>query len=202
MLSSWVISSFDGRSIMQAQQTGPSHARFFLAIILVFGSTVALLAQSTSESPESARTADFEATAKSATAAREAGPADEAIGEYRRALEIHPGWEEGWWYLGTMLYDGDRYSEAIAAFHKLVELVPSAGPAWNFLGLCEFETKDYGNSLEHLEKGLALGGADDPETGRVSKYHLALLLIRSGESDPAATLLTSPFGQSELPAPI
>src|SRR6202035_1011145 len=110
---------------------------------------------------------NFEVVAKSATAAREAGRADEAIRRYGRALETNSGWEEGWWYLGTLLYDADRYSEAIPAFQKLVGLVPNAGPAWNFLGLCEFETKDYANSLAHLEKGLTLGDADDPETARV-----------------------------------
>jgi tetratricopeptide (TPR) repeat protein len=186
---------------MQVQQTGLSHARFFLAIILVYWSTVAVLAQSSSASQRDAGTADFEAVAKSAAAAQEAGQVDEAIQEYRRALEMNPGWGEGWWNLGTLLYEGDRYPEAIPAFKKVVELVPSAGPAWNFLGLCEFETKDYANSLEHLGKGLALGD-DDPELARVSKYHLALLLIRSGKSDQAASLLASTFGQSEPPPQI
>jgi tetratricopeptide (TPR) repeat protein len=187
---------------MQVRQTGLSHPRFFLAIILLSWPTVAVYGQSSSASQEDAWTADFAAVAKSATAAREAGQAEEAIREYRRAVKISPSWEEGWWYLGTLLYDGDRYSEAIPALQKLVELVPSAGPGWNFLGLCEFETKDYGNSLKHLEKGLALGDGDDPEIARVSKYHLALLLLRSGESDQAATLLASTFGQSEMPAQI
>jgi tetratricopeptide (TPR) repeat protein len=187
---------------MQVQLTTPSHPRFFLAIVLVCWSTVVVFGQSSTSSQENAGTEDFEAVAKSATAAREAGHADEAIQEYRHALEINPRWEEGWWYLGTLLYDTDRYSEAIPAFQKLVELVPGAGPAWDFLGLCEFETKDYGNSLEHLKKGLALGDADDPDTARVAKYHLALLLIRSGESDQAATLLASTVGPGEIPAQI
>jgi tetratricopeptide (TPR) repeat protein len=187
---------------MQVRQTGLSAARFLLAIILVSWPTVACFGQSSSVSQQNTGTANFEAVAKSATAAREASHAGEAIREYRSAVEIDPRWEEGWWYLGTLLYDGDRYSEAIPAFRKLVELVPSAGPAWNFLGLCEFETKDYGNSLEHLEKGLSLGGGDDPEIGEVSKYHLALLLLRNGESDQAAMLLASTFGQSEMPAQI
>jgi tetratricopeptide (TPR) repeat protein len=187
---------------MQVQQTCLSQARFFLAMIVVSWSTVAVFGQSSSASQENAGTADFETAAKSAAAAREAGHADEAIRAYRRAVEIYPGWGEGWWYLGTLLYDGDRYSEAIPAFQKLVELAPSAGPAWNFLGLCEFETKDYGNSLEHMGKGLALGDGDDPEIAGVSKYHLALLLIRSGESDQAATLLASTFRQSAMSAQI
>jgi tetratricopeptide (TPR) repeat protein len=186
---------------MQVQQTGLSHARFFLAFILTIWPTAARFGQSSSASQENAVTADFEAVAKSATTARDAGHTDEAIREYRRAVELNPRWEEGWWYLGTLLYDEDHYSEAIPAFQKLVELVSSAGPAWNFLGLCEFETKDYGNSLKHLKKGLALGDADDPEIGDVAKYHVALL-IRSGESDQAANLLASAFGQSEMPAQI
>lgn len=187
---------------MQVQSTARSHAPLFLIMILLFWLTVALLAQSNSAPQQNPGAATFEAAAKSATAAREAGHADEAIRDYRRALEINAGWEEGWWYLGTLLYDADRYSEATPAFQKLVDLVPNAGPAWNFLGLCEFETKDYANSLEHLQKGLALGDADDPETARVAKYHFALLLIRSGDSDQAATLLAPTLGQGEVPAQI
>ncbi len=173
----------------------------WLLAIFTF-STVLALAQTSFALQGVGGTADFEAAAQSATAAREAGRADEAIRDYRRAVETNPRWEEGWWYLGTLLYDQDQYSDAIPALQKLVELVPSAGPAWDFLGLCEFETKNYENSLAHLEKGLALGDADDPETARVAKYHLALLLIRSGESDQAATLLASTLGQGELPAQI
>jgi tetratricopeptide (TPR) repeat protein len=182
---------------MQVHQTFRWRGRFAPVIILVSCSTVALLAQS-SASQQNAGTAAFEAVAKSATAAREAGHADEAIQGYRRAVEINPRWEEGWWYLGTLLYDADRYSEAIPALQKLVELVPNAGPAWNFLGLCEFETRNYADSLEHLQKGLALGDGDDPEIGRVSKYHLALLLIRGGEFDQAVTLLASTLGENEV----
>jgi tetratricopeptide (TPR) repeat protein len=187
---------------MQRQSIARSHARFVLTIILVYSSIAAVCGQNSLRGQQNSGPSDFEAAAKSATAAREVGHADEAIQEYRRALEINSRWEEGWWYLGTLLYDGDRYSEAIPAFQKLANLVPGAGPAWNFLGLCEFETKDYGNSLAHLQKGLALGDADDPETARVAKYHLALLLIRGGESDQAATLLASTFEQGEPPAQI
>lgn len=171
-----------------------------LALVLFFWSAVAVLAHDKSASQETTGS-DFQAVAKSATDAREAGHADEAIRGYRRALEINSRWEEGWWYLGTLLYDADRYSEAIPAFQRLVALVPNAGPAWNFLGLCEFETTDYMDSLAHLEKGLTFGDADDPQTARVAKYHLALLLIRSGESEQASALLASTLGGESDVAP-
>jgi predicted Zn-dependent protease len=188
----------DGRSVLQLQRTIRSRLSLFFALILASCCAQTILGQAPGESTST----EFEALAKSAAAAREAGNAGEAIRDYQRALEMRPSWEEGWWFLGTLQYDGDRYAEAIFAFQKLAGLVPNAGPVWNFLGLCEYETKDYANSLEHLKKGLALGDGDDPEIARVSKYHLGLLLIRNGEFDAASALLAKTFGQSQMSAQI
>ena len=138
----------------------------------------------------------FDSVAKAAAAAREAGNTAEAIRDYRRAVEIRADWEEGWWYLGTLQYDADRFADAIPALTKVVQLDPAFGPAWNFLGLCEFETRDYEHSLADLQKGRELGAGDDPEIARVSAYHLALLLNRSGEFAKAASLLTSTFAEN------
>jgi tetratricopeptide (TPR) repeat protein len=142
----------------------------------------------------------FDDAAKAASAAREAGHADDAIENYRRALAIRPDWQEGWFYLGTLQYDADRYADAIPAFQKLTRLAPAIGPAWNFLGLCEFETKDYANALLNLENGQKLGAGDDPEIVRVSKYHLALLLNRDGDFDRATAMLISAFGDGQFPS--
>ena len=179
---------------MRLQRSRQSALRFLLVLLLTCGRAQAVFGQA----PGASTGASFETLAKAASAAREAGRADEAIRDYRGALEMRPGWEEGWWFLGTLEYDRDGYSEAIVAFQRLVDLAPTAGPAWNFLGLCEFETKDYANSLEHLRKGQELGDGDDPEIARVSKYHLALLLIRNGEFDAAADLLRRTFGRGQM----
>src|SRR5580693_5524760 len=141
---------------------------------------------------------NFDNVAKAATAALQAGDTSEAIRDYRRAVEIRGDWEEGWWYLGTLQYDADRFVEAIPPLEKVVELDPANGPAWNFLGLCEFEIRDYEKSLKHLQKGQELVPADDPqndpEISRVAKYHLALLLNRNGEFEKASAMLASAFG--------
>jgi tetratricopeptide (TPR) repeat protein len=142
----------------------------------------------------------FDAAAQAASAAREAGRTAEAIENYQRTVALHPDWQEGWFYLGTLQYDADRYADAIPAFQKLTQLAPEIGPAWNFLGLCEFETKDYANALLHLTKGRELGAGDDPEIARVSQYHLALLLNRSGDFDRATALLISAFGAGPFPS--
>jgi tetratricopeptide (TPR) repeat protein len=191
---------------MPTLQTGRPQAQFLGSVLLasafilaVFG---AAFGQTSYAAQENSSAADFQAAADSATAAREAGHADLAIQDYSRALKINPAWEEGWWYLGTLLYDSDRYSEAIPALQKMVQLIPSAGLAWEFLGLCEFETKGYSSSLEHLKKGRALGDSDDPDTARVANYHLALLLIRTGEFDQAFAQLTAAAGPTEIPVQI
>ncbi len=141
----------------------------------------------------------FEDLEKSATAAREAGKIDDAVRDYQRAVEIRSDWEEGWWYLGTLQYDADRFAEAIPALEKVVQLDPANGPAWNFLGLCEFETHDYETSQHHLQKGQELGTGDDPEVSRVARYHLALLLNRNGEFEKAFDMLASAFGDESPP---
>ena len=160
----------------------------------------AVLAHPVNSSPAQASQSSFDDAAKAASAAREAGHADDAIENYRRALAIRPDWQEGWFYLGTLQYDADRYADAIPAFQKLTQLAPAIGPAWNFLGLCEFETKDYANALLHLENGQKLGAGDDPEIARVSKYHLALLLNRDGDFDRATAMLLSAFGEGQFPS--
>jgi predicted Zn-dependent protease len=136
---------------------------------------------------------DFEALAKSATTAREAAHTEQAVKDYRRALELRPNWEEGWWYLAVLEYDADHYSEAASAFKAVLKLEPTHGSAMNFLGLCEFETKDYPNSFQHLQEGQALGTDDDPDLARTSMYHLALLFNRAGDFDQAQKTIKRAF---------
>jgi len=139
------------------------------------------------------QSSDFESLARQATAAREQGNPGDAIRFYQQALEVQPSWEEGWWFVGTLLYDQNRFAEALPAFAKVTEVDPKLGPAWSFLGLCAFETKDYPAALAALGKGHELGTEQVPSIGKVADYHLALLLIEHGDFDRATTLLTSGF---------
>ena len=69
----------------------------------VFVSAIALIAAS------SASAATFEELAAQANAAREADNIPQAIQLYQEALQLKPAWPDGWWYLGTIFYDGDQY---------------------------------------------------------------------------------------------
>lgn len=166
-----------------------------ITILLLVISPPFLLSQTSSPVSEPA---SFESLARQATAAREQGNPGEAIRYYQQALQIHPEWEEGWWYAGTLLYDSNHFSGAKSAFAKVVDLDPKMGPAWSFLGLCAFEVKDYPAALAHLERGHELGSAQVPEIAKVAGYHLALLLIRNGEFDRATNLLSSEFVQGQV----
>jgi len=132
-----------------------------------------------------ARAATFEELAAQADAARGADHIPQAIDLYRQALQLKPTWPDGWWFLGTLYYDSDRYAEGEQAFAEFVKLRENAAPGWAFLGLCEFETGEYQPALDHIERGLTAGGGVQPEVEQVLRFHEALLLTRLGLFDRA-----------------
>jgi tetratricopeptide (TPR) repeat protein len=180
----------------------PIHTRRWLTLIfavVLFAGVVAAHAQAPAQQPP----ADFDSLAHAAAAARDAGQKSEAVDLYRRALALRPDWAEGWWYVGTILYDADQFREALPAFRKVHQLAPQAPGVMSFLGLCEFETGDYDSAQKHLE---ASHGSEesqqDPQLARVVSYHLALLVNRAGESRRALEILTRDFSQGQPPNPV
>jgi superkiller protein 3 len=127
----------------------------------------------------------FSDLAAKAAAARDANRLDEAIADYRQALDLNPNWEEGWWSLGTLYYDSDHYEQAKDALRRLVRLQPNAPPALGLLGLCEFETGEYEQALKHIQASLGSSAARDTQMQQVLLYHEALLLTRTGRFDEA-----------------
>jgi tetratricopeptide (TPR) repeat protein len=166
-------------------------------------------------------TADYNEAVKQGDALREAGRLNEAVGYYVKALRLRPDWAEGWWHVGTILYDSDQYADARDALRNLVALDPKKGPAWALLGLCEFQTREYERALASLQRGRTLGLAGNRELENVVRYHGALLYIRleqfevafevlrefmmSGNESPKVieayglTMLRLPFLPSEIP---
>ncbi|HEX9112470.1 MAG TPA: tetratricopeptide repeat protein [Terriglobales bacterium] len=140
----------------------------------------------------------FEALAQKAAAAQAAGQMDATIPYYQRALALHPEWEEGWRNLGTSYYASTRYADAVTALKNAAAINGRNGNVWALLGLSEFETKDYKNSLIHLERGRDLGFAGNAAAVQVARYHLAILLNRNGDFDNATELLTPESGSGPL----
>lgn len=131
----------------------------------------------------------FERIASQADESRNANDLERALVLYRRALGIRPGWAEGWWSLGTILYEQDKYAEASHAFQRVVSLRPDHGSANVMLGLCEFELGQDNPALAHIQRGRQLGILKDPQLARVMLYHEGLLLLRKGRFEDAQEAL-------------
>ncbi len=134
---------------------------------------------------------EFTRLAKQADIARGANQIERALLLYERALKLNPQWQEGWWYVGTLHYDADRYSQATFAFRNLTTLNPKLGAPWAMMGLCEFESGDYKNAMVHMSRGRARGLGTHQELLNAVVYHQALLLTRSGQFEAATELLNA-----------
>ncbi|HXJ88698.1 MAG TPA: tetratricopeptide repeat protein [Candidatus Binatia bacterium] len=132
----------------------------------------------------------FEEISEQAARAVAQDRSNDAIRLFRAGLKLHPGWAEGWWSLGTLFYDQDRFSDAAAAFRRFLPLTPKRGPAYAFLALCEYETRDLDQSLRHFRAWASSGWPGTRETIDVAVFHFALLLTREGKFVEALYLLT------------
>lgn len=136
--------------------------------------------------PLAAQTASLEARA---AAARDAGRLDEAEKLYREAVAQRPGWAEGWWYLGTLLYDRDDYSGAAGALAHALQLDPRSGAAAAMLGLSEAKLGRNREALEHLAAARKSGAASDPQLHGVLLFTEGSLLLEQGKFGEAQETL-------------
>lgn len=132
----------------------------------------------------------FETIAKQAEAARTQDRVPDAIRLYSEGTRLRPSWTDGWWYLGSLLYDQDRFNEASLAFQHLTS-TSHRGPAFAFLGLCEYEARDYEAALRHFRAWAGAGWGGSPELVDVALFHFALLLTRDGRFVESLYLLAS-----------
>src|ERR1700722_10347124 len=100
-------------------------------------------------------------------------------------------------------YSSGTYSEAVAALKIWTECRPAQqkindGTAWAVMGLSEFERKDYDNALIHLQRGQDLGLGGSPESVRLARYRLGILLSRSGQYEIASRLLAPEANSGSL----
>ena len=145
--------------------------------------------QSSPATPNRSRAASPDRLATLAEEARLANRAEEAITLYRKALSARPGWVEGWWALGTLLYDRDAFAEAAAALGKTTSLDPKLGTAWVMRGLCEYRLGRPDQALAHIQRGRRLGISADPQFRQVMLYHEGVLLLGKSEFERAQETL-------------
>jgi tetratricopeptide (TPR) repeat protein len=139
----------------------------------------------------SASAESFENLAERARAAMEADRVPEAIRLYGRATALRPDWPEGWWHLGTLLFDAARFREARDAFaHFVATEKKQPGPGFGMLGLSEFQLKDYAKALAALERSVPLGLGPDLAFNRSVLIHDGTLNSSFGKFEIALKRLT------------
>ena len=145
--------------------------------------TTSAVGQTTSQS--------FEELSSKASQAYEAEHPEEAAELFSRAVKLRPDWAQGWWALGMIEYERDRYPECRDALARMVQLDPSAPRASRCLGLCEFRTKQYDASFQHLKKAHTMVPITQPGGPLldIADYHLALLLNQQGAFEMAQEIL-------------
>ena len=155
-------------------------ARFFV-VVFVLAATLPSLCPAAQKG--------FDEIARDADAARTADQMQDAIRLYRQGVGLRPSWQDGWWWLGSLYYDQDRFPEAQAALTRFVAMAPEPGPAYAFLALSEYETHNYALSLQHFQKWELHGSPGTDALLDVAGFHWALLLTREGRFVHALYLL-------------
>jgi tetratricopeptide (TPR) repeat protein len=157
------------------------------------------LAAGNNQAQGNANPESFEKLAERAQAALDADRVPEAIQLYKRATKLRPGWPEGWWHLGTLLFDSKRFLEARDAFAHFTTMErEQPGPGFAMLGMTEFELKHYAAALKALDRSRKLGFGNDPAfAGRVL-YEDGILNTLLGNPEIAIQRLT--LGANQIAA--
>lgn len=135
--------------------------------------------------------AQFDQVATQANQAREANNLEQAVELYQKALTIKPRWNEGWWFLATLLYEKDDYANAAKAFQNAAALNPKVGAPAVMLGLCQFRLGEYDDALVNLIKGRKIGLAENPELVRVMRFHEGMLLLLKSEFEQSQRIFNA-----------
>lgn len=105
----------------------------------------------------------------------EADHFDEALAEFRRAIDINPTYGPAWLGLGMALRTVQRSEEALVPLRKAVELMPLHAGAFHGLGLALIETGRNDEAIHELVHAVQFG----PNVG-IYRQGLAIALHQVG----------------------
>lgn len=129
--------------------------------------------------------AQFEKASRQAAAAREANRTEDALKLYRECVRLRPTWAEGWWHIGSLLYEGDQFVAARDAFSRVTKIEPKSAPAHAMLGMCQYRTREYAPAAQNLRQALKLGLGGNAGLLHSARLHFALLMTKAGEFEAA-----------------
>jgi len=157
------------------QERGSHRGKVCLTLLLASAFAAPRAAVTQTKSPS------FPDLQQRAEQARQSNNTVEQIQLYRKLVTMRPSWGEGWWYLGTGLYELHSYSEALDAFQHLSHIDVKDGSSHALMGLCDFQLKNYEESLKQLLRAEKLGMGPNQEMVMTVNYHIVILLNLSGQ---------------------
>jgi tetratricopeptide (TPR) repeat protein len=108
------------------------------------------------------------------------GQMEEAVAQYRDALEIRPDDPEIHCNLGVAFFQMSEPDEAIAQYRKALEIAPDYAVAHNDLGIALFKKGELEEAIAQYRKALEI----DPENADAHN-NLGLALFKKGEVEEA-----------------
>jgi tetratricopeptide (TPR) repeat protein len=108
------------------------------------------------------------------------GQTDEAIVEYKKALEIDPNYDAAHNNLGNALLRKGQIDEAIIHYQKALEINPNHAKAQNNLGNAFLQKGQIDEAIIHYQKALEI----NPDFAKVH-YNLGDALLQKGRLDEA-----------------
>ncbi len=108
------------------------------------------------------------------------GKLDQAISQYRHALQVKPNYVEAHNNLGTALQLQGKPDEAISHYRRALQIDPDLAETHNNLGLVLTKTGQLDKALEHFRQALQI----KPDFAEVH-YNLGLELQSQGKLDQA-----------------
>ena len=119
-----------------------------------------------------------------------AGDTDNAIQEYRRALELNPNNAEAHLRLGFLMYNAKQmHDEGMAHYYKALQANPSDPRIHHDLGMALLHQRQFDQAIKHLSEALQRmpNGLDKQYNPVGMHYNLALALSYAGRPKEAIT---------------
>ena len=111
---------------------------------------------------------------------RNAGRVDDAVEQYRKAVELNPGYMEAYSNLGNALRQQGRLDEAMAHCRKALEIQPQSARTHRILGLALAGSGRLDEAIAQFQEALAI----EPECAEAHN-DLGAALLERGRSNEA-----------------
>ena len=105
-----------------------------------------------------------------------------ALAEYRKAIELSPGYAMAWKWLGNALVANGRIDEARVALEKALELEPTSPITNANLGMFLVNARSYPAAEEQLRKALEI----DPDSQPTRRYFIYSLSLQGKHEEALA----------------